>query len=38
MSRGDTIYALIRSELVINEKKQITDSNNDRHNTINEIR
>ena len=38
MSKGDTIYALIRSEPVISEKKYIIDSNNDTHNKINDIR
>ena len=38
MSKGDTIYALIRSEPVINEKKYIIDSNNDIHNKTNDIR
>ena len=41
MSKKDTIYALIRSEPVINEEKYIsylnTDSNNDIDNKINEI-
>ena len=41
MSKKDTIYALIRSEPVINEKKYISylniDSNNDIDNKINEI-
>ena len=38
MWKGDTIYALIRSEPVINEKKYIIDSNNDTYNKINDIR
>ena len=41
MSKKDTIYALIRSELVINEEKYLSylnnDSNNDIVNKINEI-
>ena len=41
MSKKDTIYALVRSEPVINEKKYISylniDSNNDIDNKINEI-
>ena len=41
MSKKDTIYALIRSEPVINEEKYINylniDSNNDIDNKINEI-
>ena len=41
MSKKDTIYALIRSEPVINEEKYISylniDSNNDIDNKINEI-
>ena len=38
MSKKDTVYALIRSEPVINEKKHITDSNNEIHSKINDIR
>ena len=41
MSKKDTIYALIRSEAVINEEKYLSylnnDSNNDIVNKINEI-
>ena len=41
MSNKDTIYALIRSEPVINEEKYISylnnNSNNDIENKINEI-
>ena len=38
MSKKDTVYALIRSEPVINEKKHITDSNNEKHSIIHDIR
>ena len=38
MSKKDIIYALIRSEPIINEKKYITDSNNEIHNKINDIK
>ena len=42
MSKKDTIYALVRSEPAIKEKKCISylskDTNNDIHNEINKIR
>ena len=38
MSKGDIIYALIRSESIINEKKYIINSNNEIHSKINDIR
>ena len=38
MSKKDIIYALIRSEPIINEKKYITDSNNETHSKINNIK
>ena len=38
MSKGDIIYALIRSEPIVNEKRYIIESNNDIHNKINNIR
>ena len=38
MSKKDIIYALIRSEPIINEKKYITDSNNETHSKINDIK
>ena len=38
MSKGDIIYALIRSEPIINEKKYIINSNNEIHSKINDIR
>ena len=38
MSKSNTIYALIRSEPVINEKKYIFDSNNEIRQKINDIR
>ena len=41
MSKGNIIYALIRSEPAINEEKYISylnnDSNNDIHNELNKI-
>ena len=38
LSKGDIIYALIRSEPIVNEKRYIIESNNDIHNKINNIR
>ena len=38
LSKSDIIYALIRSEAVINEEKYIIDSNNEIHGKINDIR
>ena len=38
MSKGDIIYALIRCEPIVNEKRYIIESNNDIHNKINNIR
>ena len=38
MSKSNTIYALIRSEPVINEKKYIFDSNNEIRKKINDIK
>ena len=38
MSKSNTIYELIRSEPVINDKKYITDSVNEIHSKINDIR
>ena len=38
MSKSDTIYALIRSEPVINENKLIIDGNNEIRSKINNIR
>ena len=38
LSKSDIIYALIRSEPAINEKKYIIDSNNEICNKINDIR
>ena len=38
LSKKDIIYALICSELIINEQKYIIDSNNDGHNKVNKIR
>ena len=38
MSKGDTIYALIRSDLIINEKKYVIHSNNEIYSKINDIR
>ena len=38
MSKKDIIYALIRSEPIINEKKYITVSNNEIHSKINGIK
>ena len=38
MSKGDIIYALIRSEPIINEKKYIINSNNEINSKINDIR
>ena len=38
MSKADTIYALICSETIINEKKYIIESNNETHSKINDIR
>ena len=38
LSKFDIIYALIRSEPVINEKKYIIDSNNEIRKKINDIR
>ena len=38
MSKADTIYALICSEPIINEKKYIIESNNEIHSKINDIR
>ena len=38
MSKSNTIYALIRSEPVINEKKYIFDSNNEIRKKFNDIR
>ena len=38
MSKGDIIYALIRSEPIINEKNYLINSNNEIHSKINDIR
>ena len=38
LSKKDIIYALIRSEPIINEQKYIIDSNNEIRNKINKIR
>ena len=38
MSKGDIIYALIRFEPIINEKKYIINSNNEINSKINDIR
>ena len=38
LSKSDIIYALIRSEPVINEQKYIFDSNNKMYSRINKIR
>ena len=38
LSKSDIIYALIRSEPVINEQKYILDSNNEINSRINKIR
>ena len=38
LSKSDTIYALICSERIINERKYIFDSNNEIHSKINKIR
>ena len=38
MSKGDIIYALIRSEPIINEKKYVINSNNEINSKINDIR
>ena len=38
LSKNDTIYALIRSDPIINEQKYIFDSNNEIRDKINEIR
>ena len=38
MSKSNTIYALIRSEPVINEKKYIFDSNNEIRKKNNDIK
>ena len=38
MSKSNTIYELIRSEPVINDKKYITDNVNEIHSKINDIR
>ena len=38
MSKSDTIYALIRSEPVINEKKYIIDNVNEIPRKINKIK
>ena len=38
LSKSDIIYALIRSEPVINEQKYIFDSNNEINSRINKIR
>ena len=38
MSKNDTIYALIRSDPIINEQKYIFDSNNEIRDKINKIR
>ena len=38
LSKSDIIYVLIGSEPVINEKKQIIDSNNEIRHKINDIR
>ena len=38
LSNKDIIYALIRSEPIINEQKYIIDSNNEIRNKINKIR
>ena len=38
MSKSNTIYVLIRSEPVINEKKYIFDSNNEIRKKINDIK
>ena len=38
MSKNDTIYALIRSDPIINEQKYIFDSNKEIRDKINKIR
>ena len=38
MSKSNTIYELIRSEPVINEKKYIIHSVNEKHSETNDIR
>ena len=38
LSKSDIIYALIRSEPVINEQKYLFDSNNKMYSRINKIR
>ena len=38
MSKSNTIYVLIRSEPVINDKKYIFDSNNEIRKKFNDIR
>ena len=38
MSKGDIIFALIRYEPIINEKKYMIDSNNEIQNKINDVR
>ena len=38
LSKNDTIYALIRSDPIINEQKYIFDSNNEIRDKINKIR
>ena len=38
LSKSNIIYALIRSERIINEKKYLIDSNNEIHNKINNVR
>ena len=38
LSKSDIIYALIRSEPIINEQKYIFDSNNEIHSKINDVR
>ena len=37
MSEKDIIYALIHSELIINEEKYIIDTNNEMRSKINDI-
>ena len=38
MSKSDIIYALIRSEPIINEEKYIFDNVNEVHSKINDVR
>ena len=38
MSKSDIIYALIRSEPIINEEKYISDNVNEVHSKINDVR